>query len=63
MIKKYGAEQLRWYLLRESHFGDTLAFSERSLANRYNTELADEFLNLINRSWVIICQHLTLFNI
>lgn len=49
IIDKYGAEAFRWYLVRETKFGDTLAFSQKGVANRFNGELADEFLNLVNR--------------
>ena len=57
VIDKYGAEAFRWYLMRETKFGDMLAFSPKGVTTRFNQELADEFLNLVNRSVSLGTKH------
>ena len=47
--KKHGADSIRYYLLRTIPFGDDGDFSEKSLIERNNTELADKLGNLISR--------------
>jgi methionyl-tRNA synthetase len=49
LVKKYGADAVRYYLLREVPYGEDFDFSEVNLINRYNTELADELGNLVAR--------------
>jgi len=50
MVRKYGADAFRYFLLREVSFGLDGDFSERELIKRANTELADKLGNLLNRS-------------
>ncbi len=47
---KFGAETLRYYLLREVPFGQDGSISEASLEARYNAELANGLGNLLSRS-------------
>ncbi len=49
MIEKYGSDSLRYFLSRNFAFGEDGDFSEGSLINRNNDELADKFGNLISR--------------
>ena len=49
LIAKYGLDQTRYFLLREVPFGNDGDFSETSMANRINSELANEFGNLAQR--------------
>lgn len=50
MVRKYGADAFRYFLLREVSFGLDGDFSERELIKRANSELADKLGNLLNRS-------------
>jgi len=50
LLEKYEADTLRYFLLREVPFGHDGDFSESSLKLRYNTELANDVGNLLNRS-------------
>ena len=50
----YGADALRYFLLREIPFGQDGVFSEELLKKRYNTELANELGNLLQRTLVLI---------
>ncbi len=49
LVKKYGADAVRYYLLRDAPYGEDFDFSEVNLINRYNAELADELGNLVAR--------------
>jgi methionyl-tRNA synthetase len=49
LVEKYGADAVRYYLLRDAPYGEDFDFSEVNLINRYNAELADELGNLVAR--------------
>ncbi len=50
VVRKYGADAFRYFLLREVSFGLDGDFSEKELIKRANSELADKLGNLLNRS-------------
>jgi len=54
LSKKYGAEPLRYALLREFPFGSDGDFSEATLKLRYDRDLANELGNLLQRVLVMI---------
>jgi methionyl-tRNA synthetase len=49
IIARYGAAALRWYLLREVHPTADADFGVARLLARYNTDLANDVGNLLNR--------------
>jgi methionyl-tRNA synthetase len=49
LAERYGADSLRYFLLREIPFGQDGNFSERELMKRHNNELANELGNLVFR--------------
>jgi methionyl-tRNA synthetase len=49
LVEAFGADVLRYYLMREVGFGQDGDFSHRNLLNRYNGELANGLGNLMNR--------------
>jgi methionyl-tRNA synthetase len=49
LSKKYGADAVRYYMLRNIAFGDDGDVSEKSLVERYNNELANKLGNLVSR--------------
>jgi methionyl-tRNA synthetase len=53
-IKKYGTDQLRYYLLREVPTGDDGDYSHKAVIARSNNELANELGNLVSRSLTLI---------
>lgn len=53
LIQKYGADALRYFLIRNIPFGDDGDFSEEALRNRINGELVNELGNLVSRSLAI----------
>jgi methionyl-tRNA synthetase len=50
----YGADALRFYVLREVSFGSDGEVSPEGFENRYTTELANEYGNLANRTLAMI---------
>lgn len=54
MLDKLPCDTLRWYLCRESPYGDDVKFSEESLRLMHNSDLCDNLGNLVNRS-VTLC--------
>ncbi len=54
LSNKYGTDALRYYYAREIPFGQDGDFSEVSLKNRLNNELANELGNLVSRTLTLI---------
>ncbi len=48
-VKKYGADAVRYYLLSAFSFGFDGNVSETELTDKYNSELANQLGNLVNR--------------
>jgi len=53
-IETYGADALRYYLLREVGFGQDGSVGYGTLHDRYHSELANELGNLVNRTIAMI---------
>ncbi len=49
LVKEYGVDGLRYYLVRDMTLGRDAEFSERQLAKRYEKELANDLGNLLHR--------------
>lgn len=54
LVDKYGADAVRYFLLREIPLGEDGDFSEEALVQRINSELADSLGNLVNRVLVMV---------
>jgi methionyl-tRNA synthetase len=50
LAEKYSADALRYYLMRDIITGQDADFSEARLVTRYNTDLANDLGNLVNRT-------------
>ena len=50
LIERYGLDQVRFFLLREVPFGNDGDFSHSSMVNRMNSELANDYGNLVQRT-------------
>lgn len=50
IVKVYGVDALRYFLLRETPFGNDGTFGEEALVTRYNADLANGLGNLLSRT-------------
>ena len=58
IVKVLGNDALRYYLLRETVFGQDGNFSREALITRYNADLANGLGNLANRTLTMIANYL-----
>ena len=54
LVDTYGLDQVRYFLLKEIPFGQDGNFSEELLVNRINSDLANDFGNLVQRVLTMI---------
>jgi methionyl-tRNA synthetase len=57
VIDRFGADALRFYLLREVPFGADGSVSNASFEQRYESELANEFGNLASRTLAMLARY------
>jgi methionyl-tRNA synthetase len=50
MIARYGVDRFRYFLMREVSFGLDGDFSEKALVERSNSDLSDNFGNMVHRT-------------
>ena len=58
LAARFGVDQLRYFLLREISFGQDGSYSAEAIVNRANSELANSFGNLAQRSLSMIFKNL-----
>ena len=49
LVDEYGLDQTRYFLMREVPFGNDGDFSRRAMINRINSDLANDYGNLVQR--------------
>jgi methionyl-tRNA synthetase len=57
LVEKYGIDQTRYFLLREVPFGQDGNFSRQAMAERINSDLANNIGNLAQRTLSMIAKH------
>lgn len=57
LVRTFGLDQVRYFLLREVPFGNDGDFSRRAMVNRMNGELANDFGNLAQRVLAMIARN------
>ena len=55
---KYGADALRYYLLKEVPYGQDSSVGEADLVERHNADLANDLGNLLARARALLLRHL-----
>ena len=50
LADRFGSDAMRYFLLREGHFGSDFSYSEEKIAQRYNDELGNDLGNLFRRT-------------
>ncbi len=57
IVDEYGVDAVRYYLMREMVLGQDANFTLESFIKRYNSDLANDFGNLLNRVSGLIGKH------
>ena len=57
LIEKFGVDAVRFYFLREVSFGQDGSYSDESIINRTNADLANDLGNLAQRSLSMVAKH------
>jgi methionyl-tRNA synthetase len=54
LAEKFGADSVRYFLLREAPFGSDFSYSEEKFAQRHNNDLGNDLGNLMRRSLAML---------
>ncbi len=57
LIREFGVDPLRYFLLREMAFGQDANYSDEALIERVNTDLANDLGNLLSRTLKMIADY------
>jgi methionyl-tRNA synthetase len=57
LVDTYGADSIRYFLLREAPFGSDFTVSEEKLRTRHNSDLGNDLGNLLRRSLAMLLKY------
>lgn len=54
LAERFGADSMRYFLLREAPFGSDFSYSEEKIVQRYNSDLGNDLGNLVRRTLAML---------
>jgi methionyl-tRNA synthetase len=57
LIAQYGVDAFRYFFLREGSFGQDWDFTDGAMVKRYNSDLANDFGNLVSRALTMAARY------
>ena len=57
LAQRFGADSMRYFLLREAPFGSDFSYSEEKIAQRRNSDLANDLGNLLQRTLSMLARY------
>lgn len=57
LAERFGADSIRYFLLREAPFGSDFSYSEQKIAQRRNSDLANDLGNLLQRTLAMLARY------
>ena len=57
LAERFGADSIRYFLLREAPFGSDFSYSEEKIAQRRNSDLANDLGNLVQRTLAMLARY------
>lgn len=57
LAERFGADSMRYFLLREAPFGSDFSYSERKIAQRHNGDLGNDLGNLLRRTLAMLAKY------
>jgi len=57
LAQRFGADSIRYFLLREAPFGSDFSYSEEKIAQRHNSDLANDLGNLLQRTLAMLARY------
>ncbi len=60
LVPRYSADAVRYYLLREIPFGSDGAYSTEAFLNKFNSDLCNNFGNLVSRTFSMLKKYFNL---
>jgi len=57
LVERFGSDTIRYFLLREAHFGSDFSFSEEKVRLRRNGDLGNDLGNLVKRSLAMLARY------
>jgi methionyl-tRNA synthetase len=57
LAQRFGADSVRYFLLREAPFGSDFSYSEEKIAQRHNNDLGNDLGNLLQRTTAMVARY------